>query len=54
VFRLTGAEQARVREFRRLAALFWLILLRPDAPSSSRNPPGTRQRQAGRLLALLG
>ncbi len=53
-FELTGPELARLREPRRLAALFWLILLRPGGPASGRNPPGTPQRQASRLLALLG
>jgi Ser/Thr protein kinase RdoA (MazF antagonist) len=53
LFDLTWAEAARVRDFRRLAALFWLIMLRPGSPASSRNPPGTLERQAHRLLALL-
>jgi Ser/Thr protein kinase RdoA (MazF antagonist) len=53
LFDLTRAEQARVQDFRRLAALFWLIMLRPSSPSSARNPPGTLERQAARLLALL-
>jgi hypothetical protein len=39
---------------RRLAALFWLIVLLPDGPARSRNPPGTLQRQANRVLGLLG
>ncbi len=54
LFDLTRAEQARVRDFRRLAALFWLIMLRPGGSSSARNPPGTLERQADRLLGLLG
>lgn len=54
LFGLTPAETARVRDFRRLAALFWLIMLRPGSTSSTRNPPGTQQRQAHRLLQLLG
>ena len=54
LFELTAAEQARLLEFRRLAALFWLIFLRPGSKASSRNPPGTLQRQADRLLTLLG
>jgi len=41
-------------ESRRLAALFWLILLLPGGQASGRNPPGTLRRQADRLLALLG
>jgi len=40
--------------FRRLAALFWLLMLRPGSRSSARNPPGTLERQAERLLGLLG
>jgi hypothetical protein len=47
-------EEARLRDFRRLSALFWLILLRPGGPASARNPPGTLERQAQRLLCLLG
>lgn len=50
---LTRAEQIRVHDFRRLAALFWLIMLGPGSSSSTRNPPGTLQRQAERLLMLL-
>jgi len=38
--------------FRRLAALFWLILLRPGGPASTGNAPGTLRRQADRLLTL--
>jgi Ser/Thr protein kinase RdoA (MazF antagonist) len=53
-FELTAAEQERLLQFRRLAALFWLMLLRPGGPGSRRNPPGTLRRQADRLLALLG
>jgi aminoglycoside phosphotransferase (APT) family kinase protein len=54
LFGLTRAEAARVHDFRCLAALFWLIMLRPGSASSSRNPPGTLERQARRLLELLG
>jgi len=53
-FELTAAEQARLLQFRRLAALFWLLLLWPGGRASRRNPPGTLRRQAERLLALLG
>lgn len=53
-FGLAGAEAARLREYRRLSALYWLIKLRPGSPASRRNPPGTLGRQADRLLALLG
>ena len=53
MFDLTRADKTRVQDFRRLAALFWLIMLRPGSSSSTRNPPGTLQRQADRLLRLL-
>jgi Phosphotransferase enzyme family len=53
-FDLTAAEQCRVREYRRLCALFWLMLLLPGSPAHARNPPGTLERQAARLLLLLG
>jgi hypothetical protein len=51
---LRNPERAMVHEFRRLAALFWLILLLPGGPASDRNPTGMLQRHANRLLALLG
>jgi thiamine kinase-like enzyme len=54
LFNLTRAESARVHDFRCLAALFWLIMLRPGSASSTRNPPGALERQAHRLLELLG
>lgn len=53
-FDLAAAERSRVRTCRRLAALFWLVLLRPGGSASARNPPGTLHRQASRLLELLG
>jgi aminoglycoside phosphotransferase len=54
LFELRNPERAMVHEFRRLAALFWLILLLPGGPASDRNPTGMLQRQVNRLLALLG
>ncbi len=54
LFEFTGSERARLGESRRLAALFWLLLLLPGGQASKRNPPGTLQRQANRLLTLLG
>ena len=52
-FGLTAAEQVRVREYRCLSALFWLMMLPPGSPAHDRNPPGTLERQATRLLLLL-
>jgi hypothetical protein len=52
-FGLTAAESARLADCRRLAALFWLLLLAPGGAPSRRNPPGTLRQQAERLLALL-
>jgi aminoglycoside phosphotransferase (APT) family kinase protein len=51
---LTPAETARLRACRRLLALVWLFLLAQDDPANPRNPPGTAERQAARLLELLG
>jgi Phosphotransferase enzyme family len=52
-FDLTVAERARLADWRRLAALYWLLRLRPGGGAEERNPPGTLRRQAERLLALL-
>lgn len=52
-FDQSRSEKTRLREFRRLAALFWLLLLLPGGPASDHNPPGTLRRQARRLMALL-
>jgi thiamine kinase-like enzyme len=46
-FDLSGPELARLADWRRMAALSWLLTLR------SRGDPGVRQLQAQRLLALL-
>ncbi|MGW0228169.1 phosphotransferase family protein [Actinopolymorpha singaporensis] len=52
-FELTSDETVRLRDCRRLLALVWLFLLSFDV-DHRRNPPGTVERQAGRLMALLG
>lgn len=52
-FGLSATESARLAEGRRLAALFWLLMLMPGGRASRRNPPGTLQQQAERVLALL-
>ncbi|MFE6664347.1 phosphotransferase family protein [Streptomyces sp. NPDC057697] len=53
-FDLTAQERARLRDCRRLLALTWLFILAAADPADSRNPPGTDERQALRLRALLG
>lgn len=53
-FDLTAAQSARLTQCRRLLALVWLFLLAFDAAGTAKNPPGTAERQAARLLALLG
>lgn len=53
-FDLTVQERARLRDCRRLLALTWLFILAAADPARSRNPPGTDERQALRLRALLG
>ncbi len=53
-FELSPAETARLRECRRLLALVWLFLLAQDDPDHPRNPVGTAEKQAVRLLELLG
>jgi aminoglycoside phosphotransferase (APT) family kinase protein len=53
-FSLTPAEKARLAGYRRLFALFWLLMLLPGGPASARNPPSTLRLQASRLLTLLG
>ncbi|WP_460658551.1 phosphotransferase family protein [Kribbella italica] len=46
-------DAERLRAARRLFAAFWLTLIRPGGPSAHRNPPGTAEAQAERLLGLL-
>jgi len=53
-FETGTAERVGIRAYRRLLATFWLLMLLPSGPSHRRNPPGTLQRQASRLLELLG
>ncbi|MGW8797311.1 phosphotransferase [Streptomyces sp. NPDC055775] len=52
-FELTAAESLRLKDCRRPLALVWLFLLSFDKGDKPRNPPGTAERQAGRLLKLL-
>ncbi len=48
-----AAQRARLRGFRRLMAVFWLLMLLPGNPGHRRNPPGSAERQAERVLDLL-
>ncbi|MGW0903085.1 phosphotransferase family protein [Streptomyces sp. NPDC002853] len=52
---LTPAESARLMQCRRLLALVWLFLLAFDDAHAGvpRNPPGSADRQADRLMDLL-
>jgi Phosphotransferase enzyme family len=50
--RLT-VDQPRLHAARRVWAMFWLRLLLPGGPAEARNPPGTAELQAERLLDLL-
>ncbi|MGW0802074.1 phosphotransferase family protein [Nonomuraea sp. NPDC002799] len=50
-FELSPPEERRLRECRKLLTLVWFFLLSHESP---RNPPGTFQRQAERVLAGLG
>jgi len=43
-----------VRLLRRVFAAYWVMRLLPGGISGRRNPPGTLERQASRLLDLLG
>ncbi len=46
-------QQQALRDCRRLFAFFWLLMLLPGNPGHERNPIGSVDRQAARLLALL-
>lgn len=46
-------DQQRLHAARRMWAMFWLRLLLPGGPAAARNPPGTAELQAQRLLDLL-
>ncbi|MCP2321755.1 aminoglycoside phosphotransferase [Hamadaea flava] len=49
-----GVDAGRLRLARLWWAAFWLHLLLPGGPAVRRNPPGTLEVQAVRLLALIG
>jgi len=52
-FDLTASRRRQIAQLRRLFAAFWLMRLLPGGNAHHRNPPGTFERQADRLLGLL-
>jgi aminoglycoside phosphotransferase len=53
-FDLNPGERQRITHLRRVFAAFWVMRLLPSGSAYHRNPPGTFERQASRLLDLLG
>lgn len=53
-FDLSPGERRQITQLRRLFAAFWVMRLLPGGSAHHRNPPGTFERQASRLLDLLG
>ena len=53
-FDLGLGEREQIAHLRRLFAAFWVMRLLPSGTAYQRNPPGTFERQASRLLNLLG
>jgi aminoglycoside phosphotransferase (APT) family kinase protein len=53
-FDLNPGERQQLRQLRRLFAAFWVMRLLPGGRAYQRNPSGTFERQASRLLDLLG
>jgi aminoglycoside phosphotransferase (APT) family kinase protein len=52
-FDISPGEREQVTQLRRLFAAFWIMRLLPGGSAYHRNPPGTFERQASRLLDLL-
>ncbi|MEV5960936.1 aminoglycoside phosphotransferase family protein [Kribbella sp. NPDC051952] len=52
VVRRFDVDPERLRAARSLWAGFWLTLIGPGGPSADRNPPGTAEAQARRVLRL--
>lgn len=50
---LTPSQQARLRGFRRLMAVYWLLMLLPGNPAHRRNPPGSLEYQAAHVRQML-
>lgn len=48
-----AVDPDRFHAARCLWAAFWLTLVGPGGPSAGRNPPGTAEAQAGRVLGLI-
>jgi Phosphotransferase enzyme family len=46
-------DPARLRDARLTSAAHWLLLLLPDGPAARRNPPGTLEAQAERIVTQL-
>lgn len=53
VMELTSEQRRRLIGCRRLMALFWLLMLLPGNAGHQRNPEGSVERQADRVLTLL-
>jgi thiamine kinase-like enzyme len=53
-FDLRPGERRQITQLRPLFAAFWVMRLQPGGSAYHRNPPGTFERQASRLLDLLG
>jgi thiamine kinase-like enzyme len=52
-FDLHPGERRQITRLRRLFAAFWVMRLLPGGSAHHRNPPGTFERQASRMLDLL-
>jgi aminoglycoside phosphotransferase (APT) family kinase protein len=48
-----AVDPERFHAARCLWAAFWLTLVGPGGPGAARNPPGTAESQAGRVVALV-
>jgi aminoglycoside phosphotransferase (APT) family kinase protein len=53
-FDLNPGERQQITQLRCMFAAFWVMRLLPSGSAYHRNPPGTFERQASRLLDLLG
>lgn len=54
LFDLSAEERRRIGLLRPVFAAYWVMRLLPGGGSHDRNPPGTLERQASRLLDLVG